>query len=143
MKQAAEIRLIVSSTQVIADQKYMDEWGNYPLERKRLFELIERTKAQGVIILSGNVHFAELSRLDAGAYDLLDFTSSGLTHANKAYAKTQNRYRTAGPYDGLNFGLIEIDWDAVPSPIIRLVAMNDDAEAVFETSLTLSSLSHH
>ena len=35
LKQPAEIRLVVSSTQVVADQKAMDEWGNYPLERKR------------------------------------------------------------------------------------------------------------
>lgn len=136
----ADVRLIVSSTQVIADQKHMDEWGNYPLERMRLFELIASTHAESVIILSGNVHFAELSKLEAGVYPLFDFTSSGLTHTNEAYAAAANLYRVAGPYDGLNFGIVEIDWDAKPAPVINLAAMNINGEAVFEHRLPLSQL---
>ena len=143
LKQPAEIRLLVSSTQVIADRKHMDEWGNYPLERQRLFELIERTQAQGVIILSGNVHFAELSKLNGDRLELYDFTSSGLTHTNAAYAAAANPYRVAGPYDGLNFGMVEIDWDAKPSPVIRLVAMNSDGEPMFENRLSLSEVGKH
>ena len=83
----AEVRLIASSTQVIPDEKAMDEWGNYPLERQRLFNLIKKTKASGVILLSGNVHFAEISKLGDFTYPLLEFTSSGLTHANEKYHK--------------------------------------------------------
>lgn len=143
LKKPAKIRLIVSSTQVIADRKHMDEWGNYPLERQRLFELIERTQAQGVIILSGNVHFAELSKLNGDRLELYDFTSSGLTHTNAAYAAAANPYRVAGPYDGLNFGMVEIDWDAKPSPVIRLVAMNSDGEPMFENRLSLSEVGKH
>ena len=143
LRQPAEIRLIVSSTQVIADQKHMDEWGNYPLERQRLFDLIGRTQAQGVIILSGNVHFSELSKLDTDGLELYDFTSSGLTHTNAAYAAAPNPYRVAGPYDGLNFGILEIDWDAKPSPVIRLVVVNSDGAHVFEHSFPLPELKRH
>ena len=143
LQQPAEVRLIVSGTQVIADQKHMDEWGNYPLERQRLIDLIVRTQARGVIVLTGNVHFAELSKLDAEGVELYDFTSSGLTHTNAAYAAAANPYRVAGPYDGLNFGMVEIDWDARPSPVIRLVAMNSDGEPVFEHRLLLSELKRH
>ena len=64
LEMPAELRLIVSSGQIIADQKGMDEWGNYPLERRRLFDLIESAGAQGVILLSGNVHFSEISHID-------------------------------------------------------------------------------
>ena len=71
------IHLIVSSTQVIPDQKGMDEWGNYPLERQRLFELIDTTGANGVIVLSGNVHFTEISKLEGTGYPLVEVTSSG------------------------------------------------------------------
>ena len=140
LQQPAVVRLIVSGTQVIADGKHMDEWGNYPLERQRLFDLIRRTQAQGAIILSGNVHFAELSKLDTEGLELYDFTASGLTHTNAAYAAAANPYRVAGPYDGLNFGMVEIDWDAEPSPVVRLVAMNSDGEPVFEHRLPLSEL---
>jgi len=132
LRKPAEVRLLVSSTQVIANEKGMDEWGNYPLERQRLFDLIAGIDTEAVLILSGNVHFAEISKLQIQNVELLDFTSSGLTHTNKAYAKSANSYRVAGAYDEINFGVVEIDWDAVPSPIIKLVAMNAAGEPVFE-----------
>jgi len=132
LREPAEIRLIASSTQIVADEKGMDEWGNYPRERRRLFELIGTTGAEGVILLSGNVHFAEISRTDEGPYPLFDFTSSGLTHVNEEYPKAANSYRVAGPYVDLNFGLVEIDWEASPSPSITLKAVGVDGAAAFE-----------
>ncbi len=141
LKKPAEIRLIGSSTQVVADQKAMDEWGNYPLERQRLFNLIDKTGANGVVLLSGNVHFAEISKLETDAYPLLDFTSSGMTHNNEAYAKAVNSYRVVGPFAGLNFGLVEIDWDASPEPKITLKAIGADGSTAFEHQVSLGSLS--
>ena len=47
----------------------MDEWSNFPRERQRLFDLIETTKANGVILLSGNVHFTEISRTQIYRFD--------------------------------------------------------------------------
>jgi hypothetical protein len=94
------------------------------------------------VVAGGNVYFAELSRVDHDGYELLDFTSSGLTHTNIAYARADNRYRVAGPYDDPNFGLIEIDWEAVPLPLIKLSAMGGAGEPVFEYTLPLSRLQH-
>jgi alkaline phosphatase D len=90
LSQPAEIRFIASSTQIVADQKGMDEWGNYPHERGRRFELITSTGAEGVLLLSGNVHFSEVSSTDEGPYRLLEFTASGLTHVNEGYAEAPN-----------------------------------------------------
>jgi len=140
LKQPAEIRLIVSSTQVIADQKGMDEWGNYPLERQRLLDLVARTAVENVIILSGNAHFSEISKTNIGDYEVLDFTSSGLTHSRKAYAAANNQYRVAGAYDDLNFGILQFDWDAKPSPEILMVAMDKNGEVVFGYTLLLGQL---
>ena len=74
----------------------MDEWGCFPSERQRLFDLVQGTKAKGVIFLSGNVHFSEISSIENGKYPLLEFTSSGLTHINLAYAQAGNKHRIAG-----------------------------------------------
>jgi len=137
----AELRLIASSGQVIADEKGMDEWGNYPLERRRLFDTIERTDAQGVLILSGNVHFAELSRTDEGPYPLYEFTSSGLTHVNQEYPKAPNRYRVAGPFVDLNFGLVEIDWEAKGGTTVRLAAVGVTGDTAFEHLALLEEMS--
>ncbi|MGI9244388.1 MAG: alkaline phosphatase D family protein [Verrucomicrobiales bacterium] len=108
LEKPAELRLICSSTQVIPNQKGMDEWGNFPRERQRLLALAE--SAGNSIVLSGNVHFAEISREPTTG--LVEFTSSGMTHINESYAQADNRYRIGKPLVDLNFGLVEIDWDS-------------------------------
>lgn len=139
-RQPAQVRLVCSSTQIVADAKGMDEWGCFPHERQRLFDLIETTEPSGVILLSGNVHFAEISKVKTNAYPLLDFTSSGLTHINEAYAKAENRYRVAGPMSELNFGLVEIDWSGKPSAQITLKAIGLDGGVDFAHRITLDEL---
>jgi len=140
LKKPAEVRLICSSTQVVADEKGMDEWGNFPRERKRLFDLIGKSGANGVILLSGNVHFAELSKSGDGPYPLYDLTSSGMTHVNETYANAPNSNRVAGPFAEINFGLVEIDWEAKPAPQVTLKAVGLDGSAAFEHRVSLDTL---
>jgi hypothetical protein len=46
-------------------------------------------------------------------------------------------YRVAGAYDELNFGLLEIDWDAESSLEIVMTAMTKNGEAAFSHTLIL------
>jgi len=127
LKKPADLRFLCSSTQVIPNEKGMDEWGNFPRERQRLIALLAKSK--GVILLSGNVHFGEVSQLiDGVASPLTEFTSSGMTHVNALYAKAPNKYRVAGPYVDLNFGLVEIDW---AGRVVSLVGCGVTGERVF------------
>lgn len=134
----AEVRLIASSTQVVADEKAMEEWGNFPRERQRLFDLV--ADVPGVVLLSGNVHFAEISKADEGSYPIYDFTSSGLTHTTPAYADLRNRRRIVGPFTEFNFGIVDIDWDNPTGPQIGLTAYGVDGEAAFDTTFPLADL---
>lgn len=135
LREPAELRLIASSGQVVADQKGMDEWGNYPLERQRLVDLVEHIGGKGVLVLSGNVHFSEVSLTNEGPYPLVEFTSSGLTHVNKEYPKVENRYRVAGPYVEPSFGLVEIDWAANGGVSVTLAAVGLSGQKAFEYRL--------
>jgi len=137
LKKTAEIRFIVSGTQIIPDLKEMDEWGNYPLERKRLFDLIKFTGAEGVVLLTGNVHFSEVSKLETDFYPLYDFTASGLDHVNEKYANAPNKYRVSGPCVVDNFGLVEINWDANPGPQVTFKAVGLDGKVVFEYKILI------
>ena len=139
LRHPAEVRLIASSGQIVPDQKGMDEWGIYPHERQRLFDVVESTGAEGVVLLTGNVHFSELSKTDEGSYPLYGFTSSGLTHVNEEYPQAPNDYRVAGPYVDLNFGLVEIDWEA-PSPRITLQIIDVEGNVQLEHELHLKEL---
>jgi alkaline phosphatase D len=136
----AEIRLIASSTQVIPNEKGMDEWGNFPHERQKLFDLIDETGASGVILLSGNVHFGELSRYSGGDYPLYELTSSGMTHVNESYARATNQHRVVGPVIRKNFGLIEIHWEASIVPMVSLKVIDEAGETVFSHDISLTSL---
>lgn len=140
LSKPVELRLIVSSIQVIPNEKAMDEWGNYPLERQRLLDLIKNSKTNGVILLSGNVHFTEISQLKNNSFSLVEFTSSGLTHFSKHYAAAKNKYRIAGPYAGVNFGLIEIDWATLPAPKVSLISIDEIGTTVFEYNVSLQGV---
>jgi len=143
LQKPAEVRLIASSSQVIPNQKGMDEWGNFPLERQRLFDLISKTNANGVILLSGNVHFAELSTISEAVYPLYELTSSGMTHVNELYGKAANSFRVAGPFIEHNFGLVEIDWNRQPSPAITLEAIGEDGTTGFSYTVSLDQLQNN
>lgn len=133
LKKPAEVRLICSSTQVIPNQKGMDEWGNFPYERERLLAMAR--KAGNVVTLSGNVHFAEISQLPGTP--LTEFTASGMTHINETYAAAPNRFRIEGPCIDHHFGLVEIDWKNKPSPLITMKAVTTDGTVAFDHHFTL------
>jgi len=138
LKRTAELRLLVSSTQIVADQKGMDEWGAYPLKRQRLFNLLKGLDVGNLIVLSGNAHFAEISEYRSGGFRLIDFTSSGLTHTDKEYAQAPNRYRIAKPYIGNNFGLVKIDWLAGGLPHVELAVMDENGKQVLANTVNFT-----
>jgi alkaline phosphatase D len=141
LQQPADLRLLVSSIQVIAQDHNHEKWMNFPHERERLFQLLHDTKAGGVIVLSGDRHLAELSTMDAGlGYPLYDLTSSGLTEANKRWRPLEtNRHRAATMNWGNNFGLIEIGWDAA-EPLVRLQIRDEVGDVMIQAKLPLSLL---
>jgi alkaline phosphatase D len=144
LKVPAEVRLIVSSVQVVPDQHGWEKWGNLPRERRRLLELI-RNKAKGVIFLSGDRHTADISKLpgsteDGPAYPLFDITSSGLNQ--NGFSREANRYRvgTEDPFGKPNFGWITIDWEQ-KDPAISMEIRDVDGQIVRQARTTLAELS--
>ncbi len=109
----AAIHIINSSIQVIAEDHPYEKWANFPTAQKRLYELIIKSNANGVIIISGDRHMAEISKikLEGLPYPLYDFTSSGLTHSWTDGGAEVNRYRVGDLITQLNYGLIQIHWN--------------------------------
>ena len=83
----ADLNILCSSVQVLADDHGFEKWGNFPNERKRLLRLIVATKPKNLLILSGDRHMAEISKmhLEGLPYPLYDFTSSGMTHIRRRH----------------------------------------------------------
>ncbi|WP_298934144.1 alkaline phosphatase D family protein [uncultured Ramlibacter sp.] len=110
LRQPAEVRLLVSSIQVLAEGHRWERWGNLPAERERLLALVGGTGAQGVVLLSGDRHFGALYRREAGLpYGLTELTSSGVTHSWDSPTDAQGN-RVGAPYTGFNYATVDIDW---------------------------------
>lgn len=112
LRQPADLRLIVSSIQVLADGHGFERWGNLPVERGRLIELIGTTRANGVVFLSGDRHLGALyRRIDDAPYPLHEITSSSLNRPVGTSSET-GPHQVGPVYAKENFGAIEIDWQA-------------------------------
>lgn len=137
LKQPADLRLLVSSIQVLAEGHGFERWGNLPLERQRLFELIQSTGANGVVMLSGDRHRAAIYvNPKDGPYPLHEITSSSL---NLPFADPTETgpYQHGEMYGEANFGTIEIDWD---KRIVQLSIHGPDGRAVRKSTIALGSL---
>ncbi|HQQ98903.1 MAG TPA: alkaline phosphatase D family protein [Cyclobacteriaceae bacterium] len=111
----AAIHLIVSSIQFLSAEHGFECWGNFPIARQRMIDLIRATKPNLTLILSGDRHIAEFSKMSIPdlPYPLYDFTSSGLTHTVSKEVRDfaePNPYRVGKRVAEKNFGLLIIDW---------------------------------
>ncbi|RZJ21983.1 MAG: alkaline phosphatase family protein [Haliea sp.] len=113
LRTPADLRLVVSSIQVLAEGHSYERWGNLPAERERLVGLIRRTGANGVVLLSGDRHFAAFYRREPGSdggagYPLTELTSSGVTH----FWPSPTDEPASSPARVLdrNYATIDIDW---------------------------------
>jgi len=137
LKVPADLRIIASSIQMLADEKGMENWGNVPHERSRLFDLLKKHKAHHTFAISGDVHFAELSKTMIGDYPFYDLTSSGMSRPHAGWANAVNTLRVGRSHPQMNAGLITIDWDAMN---VELSIIGADGGKIMEHPLKLSEL---
>ncbi len=137
----AELRIIASSIQCLASAAGQETWSNLPRERERLFQTIRDSDAEGVLLISGDRHWAELSEEPtAVGYPLYDLTSSSLNQPHPRGTPTDNRHRAMDrTFHRENYGAIDIDWNA-PSPQLRLRIIDQQGTAQLQKQLSLSQL---
>lgn len=141
LKVPARLRLIGTSIQFVAEDHGWEKWANFPHERQRFIDLLKRTRAEGIIFLSGDRHLAEISMMDAGlSYPLYDVTASGLTEAARVFRRLEvNRHRVATMNWGNHFGFITIDWHRDP-PVVSLQIRDEDGDIRLQHKLSLGLL---
>lgn len=135
----ADVRIICSSTQFSIEYNGYEAWPNFPHEQKRMVQLINKTKANGVIFISGDVHYAEISKLpNEAGYPLYDVTSSGIT--STWHFATPNANRIEGPVMENHYGLITIRWNAAKGPEIVMECIDINDNQRFEYTVSLEDL---
>lgn len=139
LQKPADYRIIGSSTQFLVDFNGWEAWVNLPYERERFINLIKKTKANGTFFISGDLHYAELSKLKReGQPPIYDLTSSGLTHGHSCAGENVNRIY--GAYMKANFGLLTFNWNATGSPTMLMEIKDEKGETKIKHLLLLSEL---
>ncbi len=120
----ADVRIVMSSNQFGISYNGYEAWANMPREREKFIGLIKKTKANGIVFISGDVHWGEISKLEAdGCYPLHDITSSGITQEWSHIEPNDNRVGEA--FAPNNAGIIEIDWEqSDPQLSFKLIDVN-------------------
>ncbi|HRX83053.1 MAG: alkaline phosphatase family protein [Planctomycetaceae bacterium] len=137
----ADLRIIVTSIQFLPSASGQETWANLPLERERLLRLIASTKANGVVLISGDRHWSELSVLETDVpYPLYELTSSSLNQLHPRGTPTKNTLRALpNTFHRENYGVVEIDWSAA-DPSITLEIRDIDKAARLRKSVRLGQL---
>jgi alkaline phosphatase D len=140
LSKPARLRVLVSSIQLVAEGRGWESWSNFPAEKQRLLDLIRSTEAQGVVVLSGDTHYAEVSRQDDSVlgYPVWEFTSSGLTEFWPSPGPNPNRVGRA--YPQTNFGLLTVNW-LVDRPMIVGEIFAAGGRRLRQESILLDTLS--
>lgn len=120
LKKDAQLNIIVTSIQFIAEDHGFEKWANFPNERQRMLDMLIINNIENVLFLSGDRHIAEISKLDVAglSYPVYDITSSGLTHSyEKANESNSHRISPLVPYK--NYGQLSFDWNHENKVIVK------------------------
>lgn len=134
LKKPADIKIIASSLQILAEHTGWEAWKNYPYDTNRLFALVSELKLHNLVLVSGDTHWAEISKQLIGDIELFEVTSSGLSEKWKDVSP--NKFRVSPSYYHNNYGMIEINWHDNHAEL-RIGFKNGDSEYVAYENVTI------
>ncbi|MCL2913533.1 alkaline phosphatase family protein [Shewanella corallii] len=139
LKKPAAVRIIASSLQLLPEFTGWESWANFPYDRNRLLKFIREHKVNGVVMISGDTHWGEISRVEQGLdYPLWEVTSSGLTQEWKQVSPNKHR---VGEYTAeVNYGQLLINWNE-DGPQLIFGLKNANGDWVMSQQLLLESIS--
>ena len=113
----ADLRIVVSSTQIITTAHQFEGWTNFPAERTKLFDALAGRETSGMVLLSGDRHAAGIYKADHKGETMWELTSSSLNLAfgndnDRSTAREPDANRVTKFFSEENYGLLDIDWKA-------------------------------
>lgn len=112
----ADLRIVVTSIQLISTAHGWEAWYEMPLERQKMLDLLGGRAESGLVVLSGDRHAGGIYRLAQGDETITEVTSSSLNVSYSTTAQSTAREPDADRVTDLigeeNFGLVDIDWAA-------------------------------
>ena len=141
LNQPASLRFIVSGMQVLLPEEAGSEtWDQFPEAQQRLFDTIKRTRAEGVVFITGDQHYAEVARMRAGLdYDIIELQFASI---NQIEEPEFNPYRISPVARSLHtYAYIDIQWETDNYDVPHLNfevrdALNDQIELTYRINLS-------
>jgi len=134
----ADLRIVVSSVQVITEAHQFEAWSNFPAERARLFDLLAAREDSGLVLLSGDRHAAGIYKTEHKGETFWELTSSSLNLAfgndnERSTAREPDPKRVGMFFSVENYGLVDIDWRAKR---LNMVLKANDSATLAEQAFT-------
>ena len=114
LNEDSDIKIILSSLQILSLGHGWESWDKLPLERERLFNLIDESNVSNLFIFSGDRHrggFYSFKTDDNN--DIYEFTSSSLNLPIPFNTEEKGPLRIGSTYRKANFGVVRIFEDKV------------------------------
>ncbi len=142
LRKPADLRVVVTSIQMIADGHGWEAWRLMPKERQRFYDLVGETGAGGVVLISGDRHAGSIYKIEGKTpYPMYELTASSLNIPLTTFVKNPTPepgpYRLGDPYFESNFGTVDIDW---AKGDVTLALRNELGQPVRSTSFSLEDL---
>ena len=131
----ADIHIIANGIQVIPEEHSYEKWSNFPLERFKLFDLLTEHEVSRPILLSGDRHLSEISRIHWRDRPIYEITSSGLTHSYEEVGNEPNKYRVSELISQKSFATLQFDWSDPKAPKITSRLLGNNGQVFDEISL--------
>ena len=114
LNEDSDIKIILSSLQILSLGHGWESWDKLPLERERLFNLIDESDVSNLFILSGDRHRGGFYRFKTNDNnDIFEFTSSSLNLPIPFNTEEKGPLRIGSTYRKANFGVVRIFEDKV------------------------------
>lgn len=109
LQQPAQVRILASSLQLLPEFTGWESWANFPNDRQRFLTLLDKYQINNLVIVSGDTHWSEMSRVQRqNGLTLWEMTASGLTEEWKQVSP--NKHRVGRSYSKANYGMLEIQY---------------------------------
>ena len=109
LEREADVRIIGTSIQLLAEGHGWERWGNFPHQRKKLLKLLAKTSKNKAIVISGDRHLGGIYKLiSRNGATIYEITSSSMNMPSRIQHEN-GPLRIGDIYTRENFGIIRID----------------------------------
>ena len=108
MYTSTDYRFIISSIQFLAIGHGWECWNNFPYERERLIDLIDRSNVKHTVLLSGDRHRGGHYELKTKSNKIISEMTSSSLNVPYSISEEPGPLRIGSTYSKENYGVIKL-----------------------------------